>query len=75
MHLEKTIELAIRVANHYSMPQVAAKISRIMALRFPPLIDERQYMSHRGTYSAALDQRPFPAWRIHGLLYLCPPNA
>lgn len=40
LHSEKTFELAIRVANHYNMPQVAARISRMMAVRFPPLIEE-----------------------------------
>ncbi|GAB5030478.1 wd repeat and hmg-box dna-binding protein partial [Nannochloropsis oceanica] len=38
--LSKSLALAIRVADHYSLPQVAARISELMAARFPPAYEE-----------------------------------
>ena len=35
LKLEKTLELAVRVADHYSMPQVASRISELIDVRFP----------------------------------------
>lgn len=40
--LPKSLALAIRVADHYSLPQVAARISELMAARFPPAYEEEE---------------------------------
>ncbi len=40
LNLQKSLELAIRVADHYSLPQVASRISDLLAARFPPSMDD-----------------------------------
>jgi hypothetical protein len=61
LHLQKSLELAIRVADHYSLPQVAGKISDILAARFPPAYDEVEDL---GAYAPS----PQPQARRGGLL-------
>ena len=45
LHLEKSLELAIRIADHYSLPQVAKKISEVMAARIQPSMEGDFYPS------------------------------
>lgn len=40
LHLQKSLELAIRVADHYSLPQVAGRISDLLSARFPPAYED-----------------------------------
>ena len=65
LHLQKSLELAIRVADHYSLPQVAGRISDLLAARFPPTFEDE--MEDLGAASAAYAPSPQPARRA-GLL-------
>lgn len=56
LHLQKSLELAIRVADHYSLPQMAGRISDLLSARFPPAYEDE--MEDLGAASYAPSPQP-----------------
>jgi len=71
--LPKSLTLAVRIADHYSLPQVAARISDLVATRFPPIADihlsneETENQDPRGFKDSPLSSRTSMLTNEHDL--------